>query len=372
MVTAARLTAVIVFRTGSRHLTRPANELSLSCQQGFGLASMFEECAEAKTIVQRFELDKWYEADPVSSSLFGDASRLATFLKNTGRPSVIRTAVGIYSGHAGDSHTRVIGLAGPSATMSSFPTTRNMVGPSALKPASENRLRLAGWSAEPSTGRKVRRATLPPQRDDSPAPSARLGWSGVRSPPDELRRAGRERATDSAARARKPWDEKSAHFWYKEKEVVEATLAREREAAETALAREREAAETARNTLADEKAAELDAAIAELRAANDALRGELASLRGTFDARLDARVERVMAASTTLAVDRGARARQLVVENARLSEIEGKYLAQQQYFPREDWEQPTGAEQAGAHRYVWKAERIRKAGGRWRFDHKQT
>ena len=155
--------------------------------------------------------------------------------------------------------------------------------------------------------------------------------------------------------------------------MVEATLAREREAAETALAREREAAETARNTLVDEKAAELDAAIAEVRAANDALRGELASLRGNFDARLDARVERVMAASTTLAVDRGARARQLVVENARLSEIEGKYLAQQQYFPGEDWEQPTGAEeQAGAHRYVWKAERIRKAGGRWRFDHKQT
>ena len=253
----------------------------------------------------------------------------------------------------------VIGLAGPSATMSSFPTTQNMVSPSALKPASENRLRLAGWSAEPSTGRKVRRATLPPQRDDSPSPSARLGWSAVRSPPDEKRRAGRERATDSAARARKPWDDKSAHFWYKEKEVVEATLAREREAAETALAREREAAETARNKLADEKAAELGAAIAEVRAANDALRGELASLRGTFDARLDARVERVMAASTTLAVDRGARARQLVVENARLSEIEGKYLAQQQYFPREDWEQPTGAEQAGAHRYVWKAERIR-------------
>ena len=58
MVTAARLTAVIVFRTGSRNMTRPANELSLSCQQGFGLASMFEECAEAKTIVQRFELGK--------------------------------------------------------------------------------------------------------------------------------------------------------------------------------------------------------------------------------------------------------------------------------------------------------------------------
>ena len=152
--------------------------------------------------------------------------------------------------------------------------------------------------------------------------------------------------------------------------MVEATLAREREAAETALAREREAAETARGTLADEKAAELDAAITEMRAANDALRDELASLRGTFDARLDARVERVMAASTTLAVDRGARARQLVVENARLSEIEGKYLAQQQYFPGEDWKEPTGAEQAGAHRFVWRADRTRKAGGRWRLDDK--
>ena len=154
--------------------------------------------------------------------------------------------------------------------------------------------------------------------------------------------------------------------------MVEATLAREREAAETALAREREAAETARGTLADEKAAELDAAIAEMRAANDALRDELASLRGTFDARLDARVERVMTASTTLAVDKGARARQLVVENARLLEIEGKYLAQQQYFLGEDWKEPTGAEQAGAHHYVWKADRNRKAGGRWRLDDKQT
>ena len=280
-----------------------------------------------------------------------------------------RMAVGIFSARVGEGQIRVVGLAGPGATMPRNAVLEKILRAKDLVPAADNKARFAGWAAEP-TKRKMRRAVSTDGALSGPPAVVRTGVTAARSPPDEERReAARSRRLTRTPAPPEPWKARTSKHWYESLQAAKSELAtcdrnRERAARCNAVSLWRLFSVGAVSLHNADITERLEAQLHDL---ND--------VRARFAERVRAETDKtdhILNAATKRATVLANEKRALVSEVERLGLIEKKRDEMAPFFVGNEMTPATEhSKQAGRHRYGWaKREKI-KAGGEWKFDSKQ-
>ena len=274
-------------------------------------------------------------------------------------------AVGIFSARVGEGQIRVVGLAGPGATMPRNAVLEKILRAKDLVPAADNKARFAGWAAEP-TKRKMRRAVSTDGALSGPPAVVRTGVTAARSPPDEERReAARSRRLTRTPAPPEPWKARTSKHW------CESLQAAKSELATCDRNRERAARCNAVSLWRLFSVGAVSLHNADITERLEAQLHDLNDVRARFAERVRAETDKtdhILNAATKRATVLANEKRALVSEVERLGLIEKKRDEMAPFFVGNEMTPATEhSKQAGRHRYGWaKREKI-KAGGEWKF-----